>query len=325
MPAPPLFHPTRVVLVDDEPRILRMTALLLEDCPEVRDILVFQRAQEALAHLDAAADAEEDLGGARVRDVIDEDAGGEVVHRTIDVSLASLPRLLERSREKAVHSVIVSDFAMPGMDGLEFFARLRDRHARRLLLTALCDEKDAVTAFNRGSIHRFLHKGDPAGPQALREAVRGQCREYFRRRYAHLGAVLALGTAGQFLSHPRVAELLDRAMRESGCREFCFSVDPPGFRLDGPGRGGVLALADGLEYERHRRVVREIGGEADLAEALAARSVLPTGCDARPLYEHGSAWRAKAIAARPMAGGEPLFWGWIDRGHVREPAGPHRA
>jgi CheY-like chemotaxis protein len=317
----PYFHPTRVVLVDDEPRILQMSALLLQRSPAVSGVRAFERALPALQWLhgrEGAAPAPAPFEGARVRDVLAGDA--RTLLRTIDVSLAGLPRLLARSRAADPCSVVVSDFAMPGMDGLEFFGRLRDDGARRVLLTALCDDRSAVAAFNQGLIHRFLHKGDPRGPEALLETVRDQVHGFFSRRLAHLGAALGGGPGGQFLSHRGVPALLDRAMQEGGCREYCFCADPPGFHLGGgPCDSRFLVLADAAEFLRCARVVEEIEGDPALARALRARAVMPVACDGEAIYEHGPDWARRALAPRhaPWAGAGQgdLWWEQIDGWH----------
>jgi CheY-like chemotaxis protein len=310
----PYFHPTTVVLVDDEPRILQTGAMLLGRSPAVERVVAFERAAPALEWLQARREAQTDgleLAGARVRDVLSGDA--RTLVRTIDVPLAGLPRRLADSRASLPASVVVSDFAMPGMDGLEFFRRLGDAGVRRVLLTALCDDRDAIAAFNDGLIHRFLHKGDPRGPQALLETVQVQAHCWFARRLAQLSAALRAGPAGQFPAHPAVAELLDRAMREHGYREYCFCADPPGFHLGGGAADTrLLVLADEAEFVRCARVVDEIEGDAALARALRLREVLPVAGDGQAIYEHGREWRERALAPREAGGTAPLWYGEVD-------------
>jgi CheY-like chemotaxis protein len=62
------------------------------------------------------------------------------------------------SREK-VH-VVVSDFKMPGMDGLALLIEVKRRHplCARVLMTAYADMQLVIRAMNEGEIHRFLSK-----------------------------------------------------------------------------------------------------------------------------------------------------------------------
>jgi DNA-binding NtrC family response regulator len=67
--------------------------------------------------------------------------------------------------------LIVSDYKMPGMDGLEFLTKARQvaPAAPRILITAYPELNVAVRAINEAQIQNFLTK--PITPQALIEAV----------------------------------------------------------------------------------------------------------------------------------------------------------
>jgi len=56
--------------------------------------------------------------------------------------------------------VIVADFMMPGMDGIEFLRQVRERrpHATRILLTGYADLENAVRAINEAGLYYYLQK-----------------------------------------------------------------------------------------------------------------------------------------------------------------------
>jgi DNA-binding NtrC family response regulator len=68
--------------------------------------------------------------------------------------------------------VVLSDFDMPGMSGLDLMVRLRRNHPRvvRLLLTGRATVATAVGAINDGEVFRFLTK--PWDMAELREVLR---------------------------------------------------------------------------------------------------------------------------------------------------------
>lgn len=62
--------------------------------------------------------------------------------------------------EEHAPGVIVSDMRMPGMNGAEFLNRVLEfaPHTFRILLTGHADMDAAISAINRGEIHRYMHK-----------------------------------------------------------------------------------------------------------------------------------------------------------------------
>lgn len=57
--------------------------------------------------------------------------------------------------------VLIVDYNMPGMNGLELLKRISACPARRVLLTGVADAEIAVRAFNSGLIQKFIPKNTP--------------------------------------------------------------------------------------------------------------------------------------------------------------------
>lgn len=92
--------------------------------------------------------------------------------RRFDVRLASSGKAgLEVLASEPDIAIIVSDFAMPIMDGATFLARacVAAPNAVRLLLTGTSDIESAARAVNEGRIFHFLAK--PCSPAALESAI----------------------------------------------------------------------------------------------------------------------------------------------------------
>ena len=67
---------------------------------------------------------------------------------------------LELIEQNGPYAVIVSDYRMPFMDGIEFLARVREiaPDTVRIMLTGSGDMQAAIQAVNEGNIFRFLTK-----------------------------------------------------------------------------------------------------------------------------------------------------------------------
>ena len=120
-----------VLLVDDEPNILRALARLLN-----------RRGFETLT-APGATEALELLSG-----------------------VAALPK------------VVVSDYRMPRVDGVEFLAKVRQRwpHVQRVLLTGQADAKAVEQAINEAAVDRFLTK--PWEEAQLLAVLRSAARQF---------------------------------------------------------------------------------------------------------------------------------------------------
>jgi response regulator RpfG family c-di-GMP phosphodiesterase len=85
---------------------------------------------------------------------------------------------LNTINEKGPFSVIVSDLRMPGMDGIQFLSRVRERtpDSIRMMLTGCADMQTAIDAVNQGNIFRFLTK--PCESDVLVKALSEGVRQY---------------------------------------------------------------------------------------------------------------------------------------------------
>lgn len=75
-------------------------------------------------------------------------------------------------------AVIVSDMRMPGMDGVQFLATVKERapESVRIMLTGNANQQTAVDAVNEGNIFRFLTK--PCPPETLAKSLVAGIEQY---------------------------------------------------------------------------------------------------------------------------------------------------
>lgn len=80
--------------------------------------------------------------------------------------------------EGGPYVVVVSDFVMPGMDGIKFLTQVREqsKDCVRILLTGNVSFSSAIQAINQGQIFRFLTK--PCPPEFLASALTDALKQY---------------------------------------------------------------------------------------------------------------------------------------------------
>ena len=96
---------------------------------------------------------------------------------SIDTALSG-EDALKQVRENGPYAVIVSDFMMPGMNGIEFLCRVKKTNPDtvRMMLTGTADMPTAIRAVNEGSIFQFHPK--PCPTDTLCQAIQSAIGEY---------------------------------------------------------------------------------------------------------------------------------------------------
>ena len=75
--------------------------------------------------------------------------------------------------EKEKVALVIADFRMPMMDGIEFLQKVKERWQEtiRIMLTAYSDISVVVQAINKGEVYRFISK--PWKSEELSTIIRG--------------------------------------------------------------------------------------------------------------------------------------------------------
>ena len=96
---------------------------------------------------------------------------------SIDTALSG-EEALQRLRENGPYAVIVSDFMMPGMDGVEFLSQVKKSNPEtiRMMLTGTADMPTAIKAVNEGNIFQFHPK--PCPTETLSKAIQSGLNHY---------------------------------------------------------------------------------------------------------------------------------------------------
>jgi serine phosphatase RsbU (regulator of sigma subunit) len=96
---------------------------------------------------------------------------------SIDTALSG-EEALKQVQKNGPYAVIVSDYMMPGMNGIEFLSYVKksDPDTVRMMLTGTADMPTAIRAVNEGSIFQFHPKPCPA--DTLCQAIQSAIGEY---------------------------------------------------------------------------------------------------------------------------------------------------
>lgn len=231
----PFYHPTTIVLVDDNQTFLDSLDLDLDNEHGYR---TFTQPEDALAYLNqppASPPLAERCFG------LDYHAKGGP---TIQLDLNVLEQEVTRVERFQRNAVLIVDYAMPSMDGLELCAQLTDPYLMKAMLTGVADEKIAVAAFNAGLIHRFVPKHDAMAIQNISRFVAELQIAHFQQQSARLRSNLAINPP-EFLVDEQIASFVQQLMRCEQLVEYYLVAEPDGLLLlDGAGTMLRLLVLD---------------------------------------------------------------------------------
>ena len=293
----PFYYPTTVVFVDDNPHYLASIGATLAPQGAYR---LFVSPDDALAFLRGRP-------GASVTDhcvSVFGDNPEPVTDHVIRFDLRAIARtLFYPSRFDEVSEVVVN-YAMPGINGVEFCRRLADLPVKKLLFTGTADARVAVDAFNEGGIDGFLTKAEGARIDLLNDRVERLRRDYFADLSRFVDQALTYDSL-EFTRSPVFVELLERLREEHGIVEYYVSNEPPGLVLvDHAGRISLLAVQSDEQMEAIRAMAVEMRVAKPLVVSMAARKRMPVFWWGERANEGDPwAWKRHLFPAQPLEGG----------------------
>ena len=231
-PVVPLYHPTSILLVDDDQVSLTRMQHVLKDGFEC---LAFQRAADALAFIRSRPAAPpmpaacHDAGMEHIRDPAERQ-----LHRQV----SRFPRVFADQSRFARASVVITGEALQGMSGLDLLEALRGTPISKLLVSGIAQAASAMQALDAGLADAIAPHEDIAEPLQRLQI------DYFRRLMQPFEPALTHGDA-RFIRNPAFAVVFTRFVERYKVIEHCVLMQPPGILgLDASGNRHILLVAD---------------------------------------------------------------------------------
>jgi CheY-like chemotaxis protein len=177
----PLFsYPATVVCVDDDPLFIASVTQLLKNShtttfnsPE-QSIKFFQQYKPLLQKINF------------MRGYTEVEGYDMLNHMPVDFNVSALKELYTNSERSGEVTVLVTDYNMPSMNGIDLCRALRALPMKKILLTGAADYQQAVTAFNEGLIDCFIQKDSQTLAQDILFHLKRLSHQYFVDRSRQL-------------------------------------------------------------------------------------------------------------------------------------------
>lgn len=261
---PCCFHPTRVVVVDDNHEFLRSLRRSLSTSQASYEF--FKTPQKALDYLNEVYQPD------------------PFPNRFVSAFPTNVPEChsfdvdVVHTHHEAYHpnrfeeiSVVIVDYAMPGKTGIDFCREIKDPNIQKILLTGVGDEHVAIQAFNEGIINHYIRKQDPAMPALINQAVENAQWRYFNQfSDMALKAIRAAQPHVRAIDDPDFHHFFKNLLKEHNFKEayLCESTGSYVF-LTEDGNTYALVVSHADQFKQYA----EIGGfdsivEPDIVQAL---------------------------------------------------------
>lgn len=274
----PYFHPTTLLVLDDDAYYVESFKFHFGD---QFPCVAYTQPEKAIEHLTSQDKARPRFDRLQDQTSSPVDAAVSDERR----SCQHVRRVMADANRFRRVSVLVVDYDMPAMSGLQVCRAIRHLPVRKLLLTGKAGLDVAISAFNEGVIDTFLTKHDPDIQSTLPRQVLRLQDEYFKATTELLGTTLSRGEA-PFLTDAGILETLASVMKGRRIVEHYVVDKPPGVVLvDQNGAAMVFVVMDGESLKSHWEVAKENGAPAELLQLLASTRVLPLFPTASGYYE----------------------------------------
>ena len=275
---PLCFYPTQIVFVDDNPEFLDALSMAFS---KQFNVQAFSDTDSALSYINEyQREADLIANDEKPKPQGDSDAW---VKRVLTHQNT---KRFDEQRAKEV-SVLVVDYSMPSMNGIEFCEKIKNTAIKKILLTGYATPADAINAFNKNTIHYYLKKNEGNMLQDLEVAIRQLQHAYFNELSSSLKTE-AIDSGTPFFADPRLAGYFQQACESLEVAEYYYLTNPSRFALrTRTGSNFSCVIYTEEDMVEHLQILKEEGAPKTLYIALESRKFVPLFQTTDGFYEPG--------------------------------------
>lgn len=270
---PLFFYPAQIIFIDDNPDFLASLGTIFSN---EYNIKLFDDAQEALDYINApVTDTRKKTAPQLCGD------SDKWVKQVLNYS-----HMTRHDAERNMEiSVIVADFSMPKLNGIDFCKKILNPAIKKILLTGHATPSDAVNAFNENIIHYYIKKSDENMLEQLTNAIIKLQNIYFQDLTSHIKNS-AVDVNTPFFTDAILAEHFQALCRELDIKEYFYLSTPSRFTLRSRnGTESICLIYTEEDIDEHLKILEEEDAPIELIKGIASRQLIPLFTSEDGFYE----------------------------------------
>lgn len=300
----PLFsYRATVVWVDDDPVFLASAAQLLKNTHTT----TFNAPEQAIEFFKQYKPLLQKINF--MRGYTEMDSYDLLNHMPIDLNISALKDLQTNSERHNEVTVLITDYNMPDMNGLDLCRELRTLPMKKILLTGAADYQQAVAAFNEGLIDCFIQKDSLTLVQDILFHLKRLSQQYLvdqsRQLLKHLETDFPL-----HLSDPAFIKFFEEWCKENEIQEY-YLIDKNGnfLLMDKDGKKSYFVVYSDRTLDNFVELHMDDLESMSFIEAVKLREKIPFFGEGKEGWElETDQWDAYFYVSEGVVGMQKYYW-----------------
>lgn len=260
------YYPTSIAFVDDSRKFLSAIELSMAS---KFNCITFSDPIRALNHANNLNNVNWNSHGKN--DAAYCSDSEQFIKNTLNLSIN---KLNDTGRYNEI-SVVVVDYDMPDMNGIEFCRNLKNPNTKRILLTGQASTEEAVQAFNENVINYYINKGDVNLQEHLTRAITNLQYRYFLDISSYI-KIRAIENKQSLFNDAELSKYLAKIIEAHEIKEYYFLTNPPHYKLHSKsGETSILLVYSRSDLNEQIRTIKEEAGPTWLLDCLKSGNYVP--------------------------------------------------
>lgn len=293
------YYPTTTIAIDDDLDFLRILSQHLG----IADCIPYPFPKEAIKAIREQRPYQRIQGRILKETAPHEDLNSSPEDFAVLVNTRGLHEEIYNKERFRDVSVIIVDYHMGEISGIDVCEALSDHPAKKILLTGSVDkELVALEAFNKGIIHRFISKSDPSLPSKLKHATCALKEAYFRDLTALLFPYLESNRTN-LTKAPAYVNFVKNLHDQFAAVE-CYVTDSNGscVFLTANGKATWFIIKHESELENFVTLAKDQEASPDFIQSLVRHEMIPFFFSDEDYQRPANDWEIFLHKAQPLVG-----------------------